>query len=152
MLRAIHKSIVIQQHWDTFFNLPEDVLVELRFWLQSFHKLNSRYFVRSLEYTRVVYSDASDIGAGGYSVQYNDKVSHLFWSDSEKTMSSTWRELRAVLSVLVSLVDILRDQTVKWYSDNQSVIAIVDHGSGKAHLQSLALQIYHFSVLHNVKI
>ena len=48
------------------------------------------------------------------------------------------------------MIEFLDGQVIKWYTDNQAVIVIVDHGNTRLHLQSLALQIYEFAVSHNV--
>ena len=44
----------------------------------------------------VVYSDASDTGFGGYTVEYAGEVAHGHLDPLEAQQSSTWRELRAV--------------------------------------------------------
>ena len=57
-------------------------------------------FYMSLDYTSIVYTDASSIGVGGYIVEYNDKICHSFWTAEEMRMSSIWRELKAVSILL----------------------------------------------------
>ena len=49
---------------------------------------------------RVVYSDASDTGYGGYVVEHGPCVAYGQWTTHEAHQSSTWRELTAVLRVL----------------------------------------------------
>ena len=51
------------------------------------------------------------------------------------TRLSTWRELKAVHKVLQSFTSKLKGHAVKWFSDNQAVVRIVQVGSGKPHLQ-----------------
>jgi hypothetical protein len=46
--------------------------------------------------TRVVYSDASDSGYGGYSVEVGQQFVQGSWLEHEAQLSSTWRELKAV--------------------------------------------------------
>ena len=50
--------------------------------------------------THLVYSDASDSGYGGYSVEVGPHFAHGLWSKDEAGLSSTWRELKAVFNVL----------------------------------------------------
>jgi hypothetical protein len=57
-------------------------------------------------------------------------------------LSSTWRELKAVYNVLQCFAPKLRGHVVKWFSDNQAVVRIVQVGSGKPHLQEGALSIF----------
>ena len=150
MLRNSHKFILNRTGWDFYTNLSREVINELIFWLHSLQSLNSREISRSLDYTLVVFSDASDIGCGGYILQCNEQVSQHFWSEEQKSMSSTWRELKAVHLMLQSMMHVLRGHTIKWYSDNQAVIAIIDHGSTREHLQVLAVQIFYITLRNQI--
>jgi len=53
---------------------------------------------------RVVFSDASDTGFGGYTVEHGGLIANGQWSREVAQQSSTWRELRAVRLVLEFLV------------------------------------------------
>jgi hypothetical protein len=46
----------------------------------------------------VMYSDASNIACGAYSVEIESKVFHKMFNDFESIQTSTWREMRAVFS------------------------------------------------------
>ena len=61
-------------------------------------------------------------------------------------MSSTWREIRAMEKALASLKETLKNSEVKWFTDNQSCVKIVQSGSIKYHLQSLAYNIFKLCV------
>ena len=52
---------------------------------------------------RVVYSDASETGYGGYVVEHGACVSYGQWTEREADQSSTWRELAAVLQMLMGV-------------------------------------------------
>ena len=56
---------------------------------------------------RVVYSDASSTGYGGYLVEHGNHVAHGQWNEQEKGKSSTWRELAAVDRVLRAVSGLL---------------------------------------------
>jgi hypothetical protein len=58
--------------------------------------------------TRVVYSDASDCGYGGYFVEIGPEFAHGNWSKDEAVLSLTRRELKAVYRVLCSLASKLK--------------------------------------------
>ena len=49
---------------------------------------------------RVVYSDASNTGYGGYMVEHSCHIAQGLWLPQEAKLSSTWRELWAVFKVL----------------------------------------------------
>lgn len=48
-----------------------------------------------------VFSDASNVAVGAYTVVVEVKIVHHTWSKSESLMSSTWRELKAIDLALI---------------------------------------------------
>ena len=70
--------------------------------------------------TRIVFSDASSTGNGGYTVELGPEFSQGQWSADELVLSSTWRELKEVFNVLQSYANKLKGHAVKWFSDNQA--------------------------------
>ena len=52
--------------------------------------------------------------------------------------------------VLLSLLDILQGQNVKWYSDNQNIVHILNKGSRKIDLQQISIKIANVCTLHNI--
>ena len=77
-------------------------------------------------------------------------VSHKNWDVIEMKQSSTWREHMAVKHALNSFTHLLKNNHVKWYTDNQAFAAIVKSGSNKVHLHRLALYSFRFSKEHDV--
>ena len=69
----------------------------------------------------------------------------------ERSQSSTFRELLAVLS-LQAFIDSLHAQTVVWYTDNQNVALIESTGSKVPALQWMALDIHRLCLLASVSI
>ena len=101
--------------------------------------------------TRIVYSDASSFGYGGYhEVEVELEVVHGQWSEFEASLSSTWRKLKAVSLVLCALASKLSGHSVKRFTDNQNVVHIVESGSRKQHLQLLALNIFKVCFRHSI--
>ena len=68
-------------------------------------------------------------------MELGPEFAHGQWSADELVLSSTWRELKAVHNVLQSFASKLIGHAVKWFSDNQAVVRIVQVGSGRPHLQ-----------------
>lgn len=101
---------------------------------------------------RVVYSDASDMGYGGLVVDHGPYVAHGQWSDVEDKQSSTWRELKAVSRVLSAVVRNLTNCGVKWFSDNQNVVRILQVGCRKPVLQDLALSIIRRLIQYSIRL
>ena len=66
---------------------------------------------------RVVHSDASDTGNGGYVVESGRSVVHGQWTLEKASHSSTRRELTAVLRVLEAVSMKLSNPRVLWLSE-----------------------------------
>lgn len=60
----------------------------------------------------------------------------------ERGRTSTWRELSAIELSLLSCLPILRASHVKWCTENQTTAKIVEVGSMKLELHTLALNIF----------
>ena len=66
-----------------------DVLEELLFWKQNIDFFNGQPIWFSAGTTRVVFSDASSTGYGGYLVELGPELAHGQWSADEVVLSST---------------------------------------------------------------
>ena len=139
--------------WDGSIGLTREVREEMLFWLDSLDAVNG-YRIKGMQAcTKVVYTDASGHGYGGYVVERLGEIcAQGYFTEAEADTSSTYRELLGVKHVLVSLVDLLHHQSVLWHSDNFNVARILEVGSPKQHLQELALQIFRICLRHDVKI
>ena len=85
-------------------------------------------------------------------MEHGPHVAHGQWSDVEAKQSSTWRELEAVSRVLSAVVGNLTNSRVKWFSDNQNVVRILQVGSRKPVLQKLALSIFRRMIQHGIRL
>ena len=150
--RAVYADINCSRSWADKVILSSESQMELKFWLVSLDFLNGKVILFSSGATRIVCSDASMTGYGGYVVELGNDVAHGQWSVDESRLSSTWRELKAVYLVLLSFASKLAGHTVKWFTDNQGVVHIVNNGSRKEHLQDGAMAIFETCFQHNIKI
>ena len=84
-------------------------------------------------------------------VEHGPSTAFGQWSPEEAAQSSTWRELTAVYRVLHSMAAKLHDSHVRWYTDNQNVVRILQVGSGKEHLQiKVALEVFSLSMNNHI--
>ena len=150
--RALYGIINQRIFWSDRLALSNEARDELNFWQHNIVQLNGRAIWFSPSVTRVAYSDTSGTGCGGYVVELGPEVSHGQWSVDQATCSSTWRELRAVDHVLRSFAPKLKGHTVKWLSDNQNVVQIIQYGSKKPHLQDGAMSIFETCFQHSIKL
>ena len=150
--RFLYKVIDSRSTWDFRFNigLHNDCLSEIFFWKNNIVNLNSRPIMPYQAPFLLSFSDASNVACGAYLVG-TEEVSHRMWSSSEAEKSSTSRELKAVHFALTSFKDSVQDKSVKWHSDNQGAVRIVDIGSPNAELHSIALDIFDFCQRFNVR-
>ena len=125
---------------------------EIEFWLSSLESYNGQSIWVRPSATRVAYSDASNTGFGGYIVEHGPYVAHGQWSEWEANQSSTWRELAAVGKILNSVANKLANNRIKWFTDNQNVVRILQVGSRKEHLQDLAVNILKTSLEHSIRL
>ena len=70
----------------------------------------------------------------------------------EGNESSTWRELRAVTKSLEAVAQYLANHRVRWFTDNQNVVRIIQVGSRKQKLQAEALSIFKTAVKYNISL
>ena len=63
-----------------------------------------------------------------------------------KAYSSTWRELAAVWLVLQAVAEQLLNYRVRWFTDNQNVVHILQVGSRKPELHAIALKVLALAV------
>ncbi|XP_033729279.1 uncharacterized protein LOC117318361 [Pecten maximus] len=152
MTRSMSMQVASTESWNEHLSLSDMSLEQARFWSKNIRIRNSTVLRFEPQCHRIVFSDASNTGYGGYCVESSMGVAQGLWSKSDASKSSTWRELTAVSHVLSSLVHVLQGQRVKWFSDNQGVIGIVDKGSMKAELQDIAMHIYEKCCRFNIRL
>ena len=133
--RQMYRFIDERKGW--YENRPVDnsLLSEFLFWNKNLRTLNGFHIKTNQATSKVVYSDASETGYGGYVVQkLGNVISRGDFKTSEKGSSSTYRELLAVKYILQSVGSYLRNERVQWYSDNYNVSRIIEVGSKRSHL------------------
>ena len=117
--------------------------MELEFWVNCLHSYNSQPIWHSPSAVRVVYSDASDTGYGGYTVEHGVHVAQGSWLPEE---------LVAVSRVLISIASKLRNMRVRWFSDNQNIVRILQVGSCKPHLQEQAMKVFETCISYQIRL
>ena len=152
MTRALYSVLETRRAWCDILSVPPEAREELLFWVESLQEYNSQPIWHSPSAVRCVYSDASDTGYGGYTVEHGMHVAQGNWLPDEAKQSSTWRELVAVERVLGSVAIKLRNMRVRWFTDSQNVVRILKVDSCKPHLQIEALKVFKTCLAHNVRL
>ena len=152
--RQMYFRIAHNSHWHQCIDIDTALADELKFWLTHVSAFNGCNISRNLAaVTTVVYSDASLTGYGGYTANVgNCYRSSGMWSPSESQQSSTWREMKAIVYILTSFQQLLKNHIVIWYTDSANVARIVQYGSSKQHLHQLAIQIFKLCLVSHVEL
>lgn len=154
MTRHLYVLVHNKLSWDSSFKIKNEdrALDEIFFWKNTVDKLNKKFLLQSSLPETLVFSDASQSAAGEYSVSFRDSIFHAFWSENDSKKSSTFREIKAISFALESYKDMLQCKNVKWFSDSQSCVKIIQSGSFKVELQELACQIYHLCAVNSISL
>ena len=152
MTRALYALLETRGSWCEFLAITREAQEELLFWVECLQDYNAQPIWHSPSALRCVYSDASDTGYGGYTVEHGMHIAQGNWLPEEAKQSSTWRELVAVGRVLMSVAEKLRSMRVRWFTDNQNVVRILKVGSSKSHLQVEALKVFKACVANNIRL
>ena len=151
--RHMYQFIESRHSWSQRKTVDDDTHRELQFWHDNIRIRNGFGIKKHHLTTKVIYSDASADGFGGYIVQRLDKViAQGKFSNIEKDLSSTHHELLAVLYTILSFHNLLRNESIQWYSDNSNACRIIAVGSPKRDLQQLALNIFELCLNNNISI
>ena len=143
LTRKMYAQVDAAPSWDRNMWLCNEARAEIEFWMKNINRVNGYQLKREHAHTKIVYSDASEHGFGGYIAQrVGNVIAKGSFTAAERETSSTYRELLAVEQVLASLIDQLRHESVLWYTDNWNVSRILQVGSPKDHLQDLAMKIF----------
>ena len=124
---------------DDMLPITQEASKELQFWTECMDQYNTQSIRYNPAAVRCVYSDASNAGYGGYTVEHGMRIAHGNWLQDEVAQSFTWRELLVVWRVLDSVACNLR---VIWFTVNQNVVCILQVGSAKLHIQVEALKVF----------
>ena len=125
MTRSLYAVLESRCAWCEMLTLSAEAREELNFWSSSLEEYNSQPIWHTPSAVRVVYTDASDTGYEGYVVEHADCVSYGQWTCQEARHSSTWRELAVVWLVLQAVAEKLLNYRVRWFTDNQNVVHIL---------------------------
>ena len=123
MTRHLSMAICLRFGWDCVIKLSPDCMSELSFWSKNLFSLpNVRSDRRNSVPEKIMFSDASDFAGAGFSVERDSKIVHYMWNNSERSKSSTWRELKTISVIIESLHKDLTGKIVKIYTDNQNIL------------------------------
>ena len=143
MTRSAYSLINSCNNWQETLYLDSATKTELLFWRINIIVLNSKViWDDNIIPSVIVYSDASANCGAVLNVHDHDKVFHTNWSNDERTISSTWRELQTVYLAIQAFTMDLSNRTIAWFTNNQNVPSIINKGSRVPELQTLAFKLF----------
>ena len=110
------------------------------------------YCFQSLSHHQIVYSDTSGFACGAIILNNNTQICHRPFTQEERVFSSTRRELIAIEYSLKAFGPILCNSRVKWFTDSQSSVRIVEVGSMQFSLHTLPISIFEFCIRNNIEL
>ena len=151
--RKIYAQIETRQPWWNYEPPEEGTSSELRVWSKNIGKFNGCSFKPRVTNSKMVFTDASSTGYGGFYVsKLGQHICTGEFTNSEANSSSTFRELLAVKLVLQSYGEELSGQSIQINVDNQAATRILSVGSSKEHLQEVALDIFHYCLKNDIRL
>ena len=150
--RGLYREILQAHAWDSVFKLSEEAQREVEFWKENFSNSGYPMWSPSPKIEVLTYSDASDTGWGGFSVQIGEHAAVGSWSEEESQGSSTLRELKAARLVLESLAPMLQGKEVLHRTDNKNTERILSVGSRKKELHQEAVMTYKLCQANNIRL
>ena len=146
MTRHCQITVAGAGNWDTKHPLHSYCLSEIQFWLEHLNHGNHKCCFNSVQHSKNNFSDASHYACGDLVKGGHEIACHKMFKPEEGGCSSTHRELFTILCSLGNLFD----SRIKWYTDNQVTTKIVEVGSMKLTLQTLAYKIFSYCLAHNI--
>ena len=141
--------------WHQYVHISKDMKAEMLFWINYLHTGNGSQISNVVASASVTYSDASGFACAALKAPSPGRqaitVNRQF-TEEESRNSSTYRELLAVFMGLHKAKELLRNQSVRWFSDSKCVVSVVHKGSMKRHLLTMALQIFYITRQYNISL
>ncbi|VDI30938.1 Hypothetical predicted protein [Mytilus galloprovincialis] len=124
--RLVWLDVNTSASWYSYIKLSESSIEQLQFWKLYISEVNVKHFSVDESCHSIIYSDASDTGFGGYIVEAPQNIAHGMWVESERSNSSTWKELSAAYESEINFlppalhtnVDVLMDLLCEHKADS----------------------------------
>ena len=124
---------------------------EITFWRNNLIRLNSHVLYLNQVPTVFIFLDASNHTLSAQFLKgRREYICFKHFSEYEIKQISTWMELFAIQFALHSFAPMINNKSVHWETDNYAASLIVASGSNKAHLQTLAEDIYDLTIKHSI--
>ena len=151
MTRCAYSDIKCLPDWDSFFPISIDCYDELMFWKENISSRNGYSIKPHHPTSQIIFTDASEHSYGGFILQrLEDVICQSRFDEDEKRSSSTNRELLAIKCCLQSFANHIQHEAVEIRTDNQNAVRIIQKGSKKKHLHSLAIQIFEICTQYDI--
>lgn len=150
--RHMYYAIETRTSWNSVILCSPKLMEELTFWNTNIDVLNGKkLFEQPQSFDTVVYTDASEQGYGGYVISDKEKlICQGQWAKDEKVQSSTWRELKAVHNMLLSVGSTMQGHKVQWHTDNKNITRIIHRGSMKPNLQEVVEDVVYLCTKYHI--
>ena len=101
--RQMYLAIESRSAWDHTLHFSSALLEKLRFWYCNIDSFNGYSLRPPPDSSTVIFSDASDVGFGGFSASLDGVTASGMFTAEDLGQSSTFRELKAIYYVFIVL-------------------------------------------------
>ena len=101
--RQVYLAIESHLAWDHTLHFSSALLEKLRFWYCNIDSFNGYSLRPSPDSSTVIFSDARDVGFGGFSASLDGVTASGMFTTEDLGQSSTFRELKAIYYVFIVL-------------------------------------------------
>lgn len=135
-----------QGNFDAYTTITCEMRSHIQWWIDNLHLAYSPVHMTDPDFR--VYSDSSDSGWG---CSFQQRSAGGQWSQLEGEQHINFKELKAALLALQTFCRDLKDCHVRLVLDNTTAVAYVANmGGKKAHLNSLARDIWLWAIDKNI--
>ena len=143
MTRHFQITVAAAADWDTKHALDDNCLSEIQFWFQNMLQSNRTQ-------QDCLFAPSSSHACAALIMGGDELVCHKMFAQEDANCSSTHRELVTILYSLEAFGKNLFDSRITWFTDNQAIAIIVEVGSMKLNLQSLAYKLFSYFLAHDI--
>lgn len=134
--RQMYLAIESRSVLDHTLHFSSALLEKLRFWYCNIDSFNGYSLRPPPDSSTVIFSDASDVGFGGFSASLDGVTASGIFTAEDLGQSSTFRELKAIYYVFIVLCGATKVEKSLGFHGHSGSCRIVSVGSSKVHLSN----------------
>lgn len=143
-----HSNSLLDKNPLHHFTIPMTTRRDLTWWLSHCHR-NSELHIAPVSHFL-----STDASGSGWGAQLDNQALSGFWCQNEQSLHSNEKEMLAVLKVLQSQCQLLKNCTISIQSDNKTVLSYLrnEGGTKSKKLMKLTYKVFHLLQRYNIRL